>query len=121
MNTMFGFHAAMALEIVAAIAAAFLIVVAANRVGVAKTIGTWVGSLGLLLSATGIACTTYYGVAYWNEGAFSPKAVAADEQMQEMMGSMMSSMQKMHGGMMGKMAPSDAKDHHPSQQEPPSH
>lgn len=97
MNTMFDFHTALAFEILAAIAASFLIVVAANRTGAIKTFGTWAGSLGILFSITGMVCTGYYGIAYWQQGIYSPKSVASNQHMELMMETMMGSMQKMQG------------------------
>jgi hypothetical protein len=83
MNTMFGFHIAFAFEIMAAVAAAFLVVIAANQTGAIKTFATWVGSLGVLFSVTGMICTTYYGVSYWREGVYSPKSAASTQQRED--------------------------------------
>lgn len=113
MNTMFGFHTALASEILAAIAAAFLVVVAANRTGTIKTFGTWIGSLGVLFSVFGMLCTIYYGIAYWKEGVYSPKSVSENQQVQ----SMMNSMHVMHQNMREMMDPKSSDEHHLNQPE----
>lgn len=111
MNTMFGLHTAIALEIVAGVAAAFLILVAANRVGAIRNFGIWAGGLGLLFSVFGMACTAYYGIAYWNEGVYNPKAVAESQNSQTTMCAMMGAMHQGMQGMMGTGPKSD--EHHP--------
>lgn len=76
-TTMFGFHTAMAAQVFAGVVSAFLILFAAEKTGAVKRFGTWVGGIALTSVLFSIGCTTYYGIAYWQEGVFNPKAVAA--------------------------------------------
>lgn len=105
--TMFSFHTALALELLAALAAGFLIMVAWRWGAEVKRLGTVLGGLGLVAAVSSMTCTTYYGVAYWNEGVFSPATVKSQSAMMENMSSMqgmMKNMMSMHGGgLMGQM------------------
>ena len=76
-TTMFGFHTAMAAQVFAGVVSAFLILFAAEKTGAAKRFGTWIGGVALVSVLFSIGCTTYYGIAYWRQGVFSPKTVAA--------------------------------------------
>ncbi len=107
--SMFSMHSALALELVAALAASFLLVFAVRRGCEGRKLGTILGSIGLAAAVLSISCTAYYGIAYWNEGIFSPAAVKSQNSMMQNMSSMLSQMQEMMSmGRGGGMAPGGA-------------
>lgn len=97
-QSMFVLHAAVALEIMAAVAAAFLLIWSMGKSGAQAKAGKIVATLGIVLSASSLFCTGYYGLTYWRAGVFAPNAVASVAQgmgMTGMMG-MHEMMQSMH-------------------------
>lgn len=86
--TMFSLHSALALELMAAMAASFLLVIAWHWGAEAKKLGTILGGVGLMIAAVSMSCTVYYGIAYWNEGVFSPASVKSQSSVMENMSSM---------------------------------
>ena len=97
--TMFDLHVAFAAEVVAAVAAVFLVLSASTRTGYAKKLGNWVGSLALGIVSFSMLCTLYYGIAYWQQGIFSPKTVASAQSSHKMMGGMDTMHEHMHSMM----------------------
>lgn len=121
MNSMFELDMAFALEVVAAVAAAFLVMVAVSRTGTIKTFGIWVGTVGIVFSIFGMICTSYYGIAYWREGIYSPKSVAAMQQMGQTMGATMGSMRTMQDNMQEMMGSGNVDKSEPDQPAAPGH
>lgn len=94
--TMFSFHLSYALELLGGLFAAYLIVLSRHWGPATQKLGTWLGGLGLTGAVLAMACNGYYGWAYWKEGIFAPKTVAASESAMSQMMSMHSPRDAMH-------------------------
>ena len=65
-----------------------------------------VGYAAVFFSITGLVCTTYYALRYWDDGYFkSPMIMSHDERDMGMMHKMMGSPDMMKNGMMESNAP----------------
>ena len=88
---MFQFHIAYSLELLILGAGLVLIYAGLQRTSRLLTIGGYVLTIATILN---LLCTSYYGVRYWEEGYFTPRAP------QMMMQSGMANGKMMQGGMM---------------------